>query len=115
MAEPSALYLILALAAAAVATYVWRALGVALGGRLGATAPVMDWIGCVAYALLAGLILRMILLPAGPLADTPALARVGAAGLAVAVFFATRRNVALGVVAGTTAFTLWLWIGGPVP
>src|SRR3546814_17566403 len=49
-----------------LATYFRRALGVALSGRLAASSSFFDWVACVAYALLAGLIARMLLLPSCP-------------------------------------------------
>lgn len=87
----------------AVATLFWRALGVALSGRLKPDSPVVDLVGCIAYALLAALVARMILLPIGPLQATGLVTRLAAAGIAVAVFFAFRRNLAVGVIAGGVA------------
>ena len=97
-------YLILVVAAAC--TYGWRALGVALAGRIGPNSAWLEWIGCVAYALLAGLIARMLVLPAGPLTDTALLSRAIAVGLAIAVYFGLRRNILAGVLAGAGALTL---------
>jgi branched-subunit amino acid transport protein len=84
----------------AIATLIWRALGVALSGRLKPDSPIIDLVGCIAYALLAALIARMILLPIGPLQATGLASRLIAAAVAVAVFYAFRRNLAAGVIAG---------------
>jgi branched-subunit amino acid transport protein len=86
--------------AGAIATLVWRALGVALSGRLKPDSPALELVGCVAYALLASLVARMILLPIGPLQATGLSARLIAAGVAVAVFYALGRNLLAGVIAG---------------
>ncbi|EWY41973.1 branched-chain amino acid transport [Skermanella stibiiresistens SB22] len=96
-------WIIVVLLAGAVATYVWRALGVALSGRINPGGPVFEWVGCVAYALLAGLIARMIVMPVGPLQTTDLGIRILSAVLALAVFFAFRKNIFLGVTAGTLA------------
>jgi branched-subunit amino acid transport protein len=96
----------LMLLGAALATYLWRALGVYLAGRVGEGGALLDWVGCVAYAILAGLIARMILLPAGPLAATSLADRAGATALGLAVFLLSRRNVLLGVTAGAGALML---------
>ena len=101
-------YLVLLIGAAV--TYVWRALGVALAGRVKADSAALEWIGCVAYALLAGLIARMIVLPIGPLADTALAARLAAAIMALAIFFLLRRSVMLGVAAGAGALVLLSWV-----
>jgi branched-subunit amino acid transport protein len=95
----------------AAATYLWRALGVALSGRIDPEGLVFRWVGCVAYAVLAGLIARMILLPVGSLAGTPLLSRVAAATAALAVFYLARRNLLLGVVVGGSALTGLSFLG----
>jgi len=98
----------------AAATYVWRALGVALSGRIDPEGALFQWAACIAYALLAALIARMIILPTGPLAQTPMVDRVAAAILAIAVLFVSRRNVLPGIAVGagtlvlaTYARTVW--------
>jgi branched-subunit amino acid transport protein len=92
--------------AGAVATLIWRALGVTLSGRIKADSPVLDLIGCVAYALLAALVARMIVLPIGPLQATGLPVRLLAAAVAVVVFYVTRRSLLAGVVAGGGALAL---------
>ena len=112
MGEVSAWWPIAVLTAGALATYAWRALGVALSGRISPEDRVFDWVACIAYALLAGLIARMILLPAGPLIALGLPERVGAAGLALAVFFLTRRNMPLGIACGVAALMALGWLRG---
>lgn len=100
--------------AGAAATYVWRALGVALSGRIDPEGPVFDWVACIAYALLAALIARMILLPSGPLADSALIERIAATAIAVAAYWRLRHSVMLGVAAGATALVGFLLLpGGP--
>lgn len=92
-----------AIAVGAFATYMWRALGVALSGRMRDRSPVFDWVGCIAYALIAGLVARMIVFPVGPLHDLGLAVRLGAAGLAVVAFYAAGRNLLIGVGVGAAA------------
>ena len=94
----------------AVTTYVWRGIGVMLSGRINADSPVMRWVAAVAYAMLAGLIIRMIVLPAGSLAAISLLDRAGAAAVTIAVYFITRRSIILGVAAGATTLILLLYL-----
>src|SRR3954451_24144952 len=96
-------WLIVVLIAGAAATYVWRALGVALSGRIDPSGPVFEWVGCVAYALLAALIARMIVIPVGPLEATDLSARLVSAAMALASCFLTRKSIFVGVTAGTLA------------
>ena len=97
---------LLAIAAAAVVTYFWRGLGVLLAGRLHPESALVSWIAAVAYAMLAGLIARIIVMPIGPLATTSLSARLAAAVLAAALFYLSRRNLILGVSAGGAALVL---------
>ncbi len=90
----------LTLLAAALATYFWRALGVLVAGRIDANGPVFEWVGCVAYALLAGLTARMILLPIGALQATDLGCRLIAVAVAVIALRLCRGNIAAGVLAG---------------
>jgi branched-subunit amino acid transport protein len=92
--------------AGAAATFVWRALGVALSGRLSPDSPLLDLVGYIAYGLLAALIARMILLPIGPLQGVGLDLRLAATAIAVLVFFALRRNLLAGVAAGGGALAL---------
>lgn len=88
----------------AIVTYAWRAAGVALSGRIDPNSALMRWTSCVAYALLAGLIARLIVAPQGSLGDTALWMRLSAAGLALAIYFLCRRSIPLGVAAGA----VWL-------
>lgn len=88
----------------AMATYFWRASGVALSGRINADSALMRWVAAVAYAMLAGLIARLIVEPQGTLGTTALWMRLSAAALAVLIYFLRRRSIVLGVAAGT----LWL-------
>lgn len=101
-----ALWPVIVILAGSLVTYAWRALGVFLAGRIPAESAIFDWIACVAYALLAGLITRMIVLPLGPLAETALSHRVSAAVIALAIFFVTRHNLLFGVGAGAAALVL---------
>lgn len=95
----------------ALATYFWRAFGVAVGGRIDPNGKAFEWFACVAFAVLAALIVRLILFPAGGLSELPAAVRLGAAALAIAVFFALRKNVLLGCLSGAGAIALAAWAG----
>ncbi len=96
-----------ALTLGALVTYFWRFLGVLLSGRIDAGSLMFQWVGAVSYALLAALIARMIVLPLGPPLDaTPLSYRLAATVIALAVFFATRRNLLLGVLGGAGGLIL---------
>jgi len=89
-----------------LATYFWRALGVIFSGRLRTDSPWLEWVGCVAYAMIAGLTVRIILMPSGGLAQTFLADRLLACGVALVAYFATRRNLFVGSLVGVAAFSL---------
>lgn len=95
------------LLACGAATYLWRGPGVLISAGINPRSNLFTWISCVAYAIIAGVVSRMLLMPTGALAETTLLERVlGSAAGAVAYFHLTRRNLFVGVSAG--AIALWL-------
>lgn len=99
------------LLAGAVASLLPRLLGAALSGRIDPDGAAFRWVGCVAYALLAGLIARMILLPAGPLQATDLAIRLIAAGLALAVFLSFGKGLLAGSATGVLALIALTLLG----
>jgi branched-subunit amino acid transport protein len=99
-----------AAAVAAAATYFWRGFGVAIGGRVDPKGRLFEWFACVAYAVLAALVVRLIVFPGGELTSVPLVARLAAAALALAVYFLTRRSIFFGCLAGAltvAATAMW--------
>ena len=91
------------------ATYLWRGLGVAVSARIKPDGELFAWVGCVAFAMLAGLISRMLLLPTGPLEQTLLWQRIAATAFALLAFFLlTRKNLFVGVIASGAAMYLLL-------
>jgi branched-subunit amino acid transport protein len=93
----------LTLAGAVAVTYGWRLLGVLLSGRVNPGDEIFCWVTCIAWAMLAALVGRVLLLPTGPLTETPLLARLSgaAAGLIVYYLFGKRIVPAVAVAVGT--------------
>jgi branched-subunit amino acid transport protein len=93
------------------ATFVWRALGVVVVRRIDPQGPFFRWVTCVSYAMVAGLIFRMIVMPESELASVGLPLRVTAVGIAFAAFFAFGRRLVFGVLAGSlslTAMAFWM-------
>ena len=86
--------------AGAAASYLWRGLGVLLSGRIRVESELFNWVACVAYAMVAGLIMRIIVMPTGLLAQSLLTDRLLACGVALAAFYASRRNLFVGVITG---------------
>jgi branched-subunit amino acid transport protein len=105
-------YTLLVLACGA-GTYVWRGLGVAVSARIRPDSELFAWIGCVAFAMLAGLIGRVILMPSGALEHTALWQRLAATGVALAAYFLwSKKNLFVGVIASAAAMYLILLATG---
>ena len=104
------LELALLVVACGLATYLWRGLGMLVSGRVSIESEFFVWAGCVAYALIAGLTVRILLLPTGTLAATPLPERLLACAIALVVYFVFRRNLFVGIAAGFVALVTLLAI-----
>jgi hypothetical protein len=81
----------------------WRWAGIVLGRDIDVQGPVFAWVRCVATALVAGLVMRLVLFPAGALGALSQGGRVGAFATGIAVFLLGGRSLAKGVLAGAAA------------
>ncbi len=99
-------------AASVAATYFWRGLGMMVARRLHPDSALSRWFACVAYAVLAGFIARMLTLPEGSLAEVPLFDKLVPLVCGFAVFFFFGRKVEAGTVAAFLTFVvIALWRG----
>ncbi|MFA9419118.1 MAG: AzlD domain-containing protein [Gammaproteobacteria bacterium] len=95
-----------------VATFFWRFLGVVVVKQIDPDGAVFEWVTCVSYAMVAGLIFRMIMMPQSELANVPLLIRCAALAIAFTAYFAFRRMLLAGVLAGSVSLSVMVsWIG----
>ncbi|MEY3356244.1 MAG: AzlD domain-containing protein [Burkholderiales bacterium] len=85
----------------ALGTYSWRGLGVLLSGKLTQESPWFRWITCVTYAMVASLVIRIIVLPVGILAQMPLSYRLVATGTALAIMMLKKNSLVLALSIGT--------------
>lgn len=98
--------------ACAAATFIWRALGVAVVKRIDAHGAFFQWITCVSYAMVAGLVFRMIILPESELASVSITIRIAAVGIAFAAYYLFKRRLVAGVLAGGVSLSAMVnWLG----
>ena len=81
-----------------VATYISRVLGVLTSERLSIKSKIFSWFNYVAYSILAALISRMIIFPAGALLESTLLIRFIVITVCVVVFIYTKKNLVLPTV-----------------
>jgi len=93
-------------AAGFLATEIWRWLGLLVGSRLDVAGEVFQWVRAVATALVAGMVARMVLFPAGALADVPLTVRLTAFAGGFVCYYALKRNLAVGVGGGAALLVL---------
>ena len=101
-----------ALPGAIAVSFLWRAAGVAVSGRLDQEGDVFLWVRCVAYAMLAGLVSRMLFLPTGNLAESESWIRLTAIAIGLAIYFALKRSLLIGIFAGIDAFLAMQYLWG---
>ncbi|WP_425407535.1 AzlD domain-containing protein [Hwanghaeella sp.] len=91
---------------AVIATFVWRMLGLALADRLASHKLLFDWVNTVAYAMVAGLMVRIIFFPTNITAEAPMLDRLAAFGVALLVWWLRGKSQIQGLAAGIVVFAL---------
>ncbi len=98
--------------AGALATDVWRWIGVIAGGALREESEALTWAKAVATALVAGVVGQLIVFPSGELAATPLALRIAAAALGWAAFMLARKSVLVGVTTAEAVLLAgWVWSG----
>jgi len=66
----------IALAGACIGTYLCRAIGVMLAGKINQDSEIFRWLSAVTYAMVAALTIRLIVLPIGLLDTVPLWIRI---------------------------------------
>ncbi|MBX8811459.1 AzlD domain-containing protein [Pseudochrobactrum algeriensis] len=88
------------LIAGALATDIWRFLGVLVGGKMREDSQALVLVRCVATALVAGVIAQLIFYPTGELANSPMWLRAGSAILGFGAFLLAGQRILVGVLTG---------------
>ena len=85
--------IILVILVTSFATYLSRFLGVVSSEKIKETSKIFKWFNCIAYSVLAALIARMVVFPAGELAESEILIRLFVVILCVLMFLFTKKNL----------------------
>ena len=92
----------IALIGACVGTYICRAIGVLVSGRINQDSEVFRWLAAVTYAMVASLTVRLILMPVGLLATVPVWIRILICVLSLGVMISTpARRLVPALLTGT--------------
>ena len=87
--------IILAIIATSVATFISRFMGALTSEKVSVKSKVFQWFNCVAYSTLAALLGRMIIFPAGVLANSELIIRLIVLITCVALFIITKKNLVI--------------------
>jgi len=99
------LYSFLAVLLAILATFIWRFLGVVIASRIPADSPMMGWINAIAYSMVSGVLMLIVVYPSGVLSTTSLDQRLFGlfVGLVVVSLF---KRLILALCCGVFAFAL---------
>ena len=85
--------IILVILVTSLATYLSRFLGVVSSEKISETSKIFKWFNCIAYSVLAALIARMVVFPAGELAESGIFIRLFVVAVSVTMFLLTKKNL----------------------
>ena len=87
-----AINIVLAILVTSLATYISRFLGVITSKKIKETSKIFRWFNCLAYSTLSALLARVIIFPAGALADVDYLTRFIVVFICLILFLISKKN-----------------------
>ena len=87
-----AINILLAILVTSLATYISRFLGVMTSNKIKENSKIFKWFNCLAYSTLSALLARIIIFPAGALADVDYLIRFIVVLICLIVFLISKKN-----------------------
>ena len=84
--------IVLAIIATSLATFISRFMGALTSKKVSVNSKIFQWFNCVAYSTLAALLGRMIIFPAGVLAESYLFIRVAVLVICIIIFIVTKRR-----------------------
>ena len=87
-----AINIVLAILVTSIATYISRFLGVITSKKIKETSKIFKWFNCLAYSTLSALLARIIIFPAGALAEVDYLIRFIVVFICLVIFLISKKN-----------------------
>ena len=84
--------ILLAILATSLATYISRFLGVVTSKKIKEDSKIFKWFNCLAYSTLSALLARIIIFPAGALAEVDYIIRFIVVFSCLIIFLISKRN-----------------------
>ena len=98
--------IVLAILATSLATYISRFLGVITSNKIKENSKIFKWFNCLAYSTLSALLARLIIFPAGVLAEVDYITRFVVVFICLMVFLIGRKNFVYPTVLSALLLTL---------
>ena len=83
---------VLAILVTSLATYISRFFGVITSKKIKETSKVFKWFNCLAYSTLSALLARIVIFPAGALAEVDYLIRFIVIFICLVIFLISKKN-----------------------
>ena len=87
--------IVLAIIATSLATFISRFMGALTSEKVSVNSKIFQWFNCVAYSTLAALLGRMIIFPAGVLAESELFIRIAVLIICIIIFIVSKKNLVL--------------------
>ena len=87
--------IIIAITVTSLATFISRFMGAITSEKVSVKSKIFKWFNCVAYSTLAALIGRMIIFPAGVLAESEVIIRIIVFVICIALFIISKKNLVI--------------------
>jgi len=85
--------IILIILVTSFATYLSRFLGVVSSEKIDAKSKIFRWFNCIAYSILAALIARIVIFPAGVLEEADLWLRLIVIIISIIIFIISKKNL----------------------
>lgn len=97
---------LLAILATSLATYLSRFLGVVTSKKVKENSKIFKWFNCLAYSTLSALLARIIIFPAGVLAEVDYLIRFIVVFICLIIFLISKKNFVYPTVLSALILTI---------
>ena len=98
--------IVLVILVTSFATYLSRFLGVVSSEKIEETSKIFRWFNCIAYSILAALIARMVIFPAGVLEEADLWLRLIVIIISIIIFIISKKNLVYPTILSAILLTL---------
>ena len=98
--------IILVILVTSFATYLSRFLGVVSSEKIDAKSKIFRWFNCIAYSILAALIARIVIFPAGVLEEADLWIRLIVIIISIIIFIISKKNLVYPTILSAILLTL---------